>query len=147
MLSSSNGDWNATRSEVSTVTVKLEVLVLPAKSVAVTLMVCVPGPSKLPTAGVDTTVGCGSTLSVAVDAGTTAGLLQVPRMVRLLGKLIVGASVSRTITLKLQLLWLPLASVAVQITVFVPSGKVLPEAGVHTTTGFASQLSVAMGAG
>jgi hypothetical protein len=55
----------------------------------------------------------------------------------------VGAVVSTTVTKKLQLLLLALASVAVQFTVVGPGGNRLPEAGVQLTAGRRSQLSVA----
>src|ERR1043166_1962261 len=46
-------------------------------------------------------------------------------------QLIVGFCWSRTVTLKVQLEVLPLASVAVQVTVLVPLAKLDPEAGTH----------------
>jgi hypothetical protein len=51
---------------------------------------------------------------------------------------------SLTVTLKLQLLRLPQASVAVQVTVVVPAGKQKPEGGSQTTVGFGSQMSEAV---
>ena len=62
------------------------------------------------------------------------------------GQIITGGSVSTTVTVKLQLAVSPAASVAVQVTVVVPTGKVEPEAGLHEqlTPG---QLSVAVHAG
>ena len=51
--------------------------------------------------------------------------------VMLAGQLAVGASLSTTVTVKLHEEVLPLASVAVQVTVVVPSAKVEPEAGVQ----------------
>src|SRR5512134_18355 len=48
-----------------------------------------------------------------------------------------------TVTSKLQLVVLPERSVAVQVTVVVPTGNRLPEAGVQTTTGASSQSSAA----
>jgi hypothetical protein len=45
------------------------------------------------------------------------------------GQVIVGCSVSLTVTVKEQLLVLPATSVAVQVTKFVPRLKVDPEAG------------------
>jgi hypothetical protein len=61
----------------------------------------------------------------------------------LAGQAIVGAVTSSTVTVKVQLLLLPLVSVAVHVTVVVPSEKVLPEEGVQLTVGLGSQLSVA----
>ena len=46
----------------------------------------------------------------------------------------------------MQLLALPAVSVATQVTVVVPSGKTVPEAGVQTTDA-TPQLSEAVGAG
>ena len=56
----------------------------------------------------------------------------------------VGAVVSRTVTVKLQLLLLPLASVALQVTAVVPRANVLPESGEQTKTGTVSQTSEAV---
>ena len=62
----------------------------------------------------------------------------------LAGQVITGACVSLTLTVNWQVLTLPEASVAVTVTVVVPTGKKLPEAGelVIVTPG---QLSVAVG--
>lgn len=46
---------------------------------------------------------------------------------------IAGGCVSFTVTVNEQLAWFPLVSVAVQVTVVVPFGKVAPLAGLHTT--------------
>ena len=48
-----------------------------------------------------------------------------------------------TVTVKLQLVELPQPSVAVQVTVLVPTGKVLPLGGLHTTFGGGRQPPVA----
>jgi hypothetical protein len=55
-----------------------------------------------------------------------------------------GAVVSTTVTAKLQVTLLRLASLAVQITVVGPGGNRVPEAGMQLTSGLASQLSVAV---
>jgi hypothetical protein len=52
--------------------------------------------------------------------------------------------VSLTVTVNEQLLVLPDASVAVQVTVVVPFAKAVPDAGVHTTVAV-EQLSEAVG--
>jgi hypothetical protein len=58
----------------------------------------------------------------------------------------VGACVSLTVTVKLQFGdILPAASVALQVTVVVPTGKLDPEDGVQVIVGEAVQLSVAVG--
>jgi hypothetical protein len=48
-----------------------------------------------------------------------------------------------TVTVKLQLVLLPQPSVAVQVTVVAPSGKVLPLGGLHWTLGGGRQPPVA----
>ena len=60
------------------------------------------------------------------------------------GQVSVGEAVSATCTTKVQLAVLPPPSVAVQVTVVVPTGKVAPEAGEHVTVA-PEQLSEAEG--
>lgn len=57
-----------------------------------------------------------------------------------------GGTVSVTVTVKEPFAWLPLLSVAVQLTVVVPSGKVDPDCGLHATVGLGSIASTAVGA-
>src|SRR2546430_10098448 len=60
------------------------------------------------------------------------------------GSVSVGGVVSCTVTLNgAASVKLPLASVALQLTVVVPIAKVLPDAGVQLIVGFGSTLSVA----
>src|SRR2546426_6235575 len=61
---------------------------------------------------------------------------------RFAGQLICGASLSVTVTVKLQVEVLPCASVAVLVTVVVPTAKLLPLAGALATV-TPAQLSVA----
>jgi hypothetical protein len=58
----------------------------------------------------------------------------------------VGLIVSTTVTLKApgELVFPPL-SLALQLTVVVPNGNVLPEDGLQLTVGLASTVSVAVG--
>src|SRR5438093_7748729 len=58
------------------------------------------------------------------------------------GQVITGGSRSWTITRKAHAAEFPLGSPAVQLTVFVPLTKMLPEGGTHVT-GTAPQLSIA----
>ena len=60
------------------------------------------------------------------------------------GQVIEGGCVSLTVTVNEQEAVLPELSVAVQVTVLVPSGKVEPEAGTQLTVA-PGQLSVAAG--
>jgi hypothetical protein len=63
----------------------------------------------------------------------------------LAGHLIVGISVSLTVTVNEQVLLLPLASLTEQVTVVTPFGKVEPDAGAQVTAPTLGQLSVADG--
>ena len=51
---------------------------------------------------------------------------------------------SRTVTVNVQTLLLPLASRATFVTIVTPGGKILPEAGVEVITGLVSQMSDAV---
>jgi hypothetical protein len=62
------------------------------------------------------------------------------------GAVMVGDSVSFTVTVKLHVAVLPAASVAMQLTVLAPFGKVEPVGGSHATV-TPGALSVAVGAG
>jgi hypothetical protein len=59
--------------------------------------------------------------------------------------LIVGAVVSRTVTVNGLLDVLPALSVALHVTVVAPRANVLPDAGVQETASLPSALSVAVG--
>ena len=54
---------------------------------------------------------------------------------------------SRTVTPNVHELMFPASSVAVHVTVVIPIGNVLPEAGAHVTIGARSHVSVAGGVG
>jgi hypothetical protein len=58
------------------------------------------------------------------------------------GQLTTGNSLSKTRTVKAQFSVFPRASEAVQVTMFVPLGKLVPEGGLHTSDAV-PQLSVA----
>ena len=128
-----------------TVTVKVQELVLPLASVAVLVTVVTPTGKVLPLGGVLTRLVT-LQLSVALTAKVTLLRLQRPASAastRLAGQVIVGFCASSTVTVKVQLLVLPLASVAVLVTVVTPMGKVLPLGGVLTRF-VTLQLSVAL---
>ena len=64
------------------------------------------------------------------------------------GHWMTGGVVSRaTVTVKVQVVRLVQSSVAVQVTVVVPSEKNVPDAGEQVTATFVSALSVAVGGG
>ena len=56
-----------------------------------------------------------------------------------------GGSVSVTVTEKEQVALLPVGSVAVQVTVLVPVGKLEPLGGMQTTVTLVLQLSLTVG--
>jgi hypothetical protein len=60
------------------------------------------------------------------------------------GQVITGFSVSLMVTVKVQLLVFPAASVAVHVTVVIPLANVAPEGGLQTVV-TPGQLSVAVG--
>jgi len=72
-------------------------------------------------------------LSLNVGLVTAMLLLQlVPALcVILAGQVIVGTCASTTVTVNVQLAVWPAASVAVAVTVVVPTGKKLPDAGLY----------------
>src|SRR6266487_2591331 len=120
-------------------------LVLPLASVAVLVTVVTPTGNALPLGGVLTRLVTAQ-LSAAVTVKVTLLRLQRPASAgstRLLGQVITGFCVSVMRTVKVQLLVLPLASVAVLVTVVTPTGKVLPLGGALTRF-VTAQLSVAL---
>src|SRR3990172_7037879 len=130
----------------TTVTLVVAVALFPEASVAVKVTVVVPSGK---TAGaLLTTVGAASQISVAVGKGTVTG---VPSRLVCSTRMgagtfeITGAVVSTTVTLVVAVAVFPEASVAVKVTVVVPSGKTA--GALLTTVGAASQISVAVGNG
>src|SRR5438445_695086 len=99
-----------------TVTVNVHLAVLPAASVAVQITGVAPFANNLPLGGLHATVAPGQ-LSVTVGAKATVAPHtpgSVPVVISA-GQVIAGFSVSLTVTLNVQLLALPLASVAVHV--------------------------------
>ena len=125
-----------------TVTMKLQLLLLPLESVAMQITMVVPSAKVLPEAGVQTSTGLVSQRSEVVTANVPmapAGLLH--SSMRFVEQAMAGAVVSTTETVKLHVLVLPLESVARQRTVVRPGAKVLPEAGVQRRVALVSQIS------
>jgi len=135
---------NGTGGVVSaTVTLKLALDELPWASVATHVTGFVPTGNVDPDAGMQFGVTAPSTRSVAVAANvTTAPFGPVASAVTLDGTVGSGGVVSATVMVKLAVAVLPAASPAVQATVVVPSGKALPEGGLHAKL-VTSTLSVA----
>ena len=109
-----------------TVTVNEHVFVLPEVSVAVQVTVVTPSGNSDPDAG-EQLEETRPQLSLNTGEKLTTALLWATGtlVVMFAGQVMLGATVSRTVIVKLQLV--PLAEV--QVTVFVPFGKNEPEAG------------------
>jgi hypothetical protein len=122
-----------------------QVAVFPAISVAVQLTVVVPTAKAKPGGGIQNTPGLGQ-LSIATGTYTTfeSHSLRLAGTEIFAGQVMEGASVSFTVTWNEQDEVLPAPSVAVQVTVVVPTENTVPDAGLHTTTGGEGQLSVAV---
>src|SRR6266481_3652959 len=114
----------------TTVTVKLQLLLLPLLSRAVLVTVVTPTGKAKPLAGLLVRFASVQ-LSLAVTVKVT--LLVLPPgaalAVRLAGQLICGDWLSITVTVKVHVLLLPLLSRAVLVTVVVPTGNANPLAG------------------
>ena len=108
---------------------------MPALSVAVLVTVVIPMGNVLPLGGLLTWFVTRQ-LSNALTEKATLLRLHCPASAvktRLLGHVATGFCVSITVTVKVQLLVLPFAAVAVFVTVVVPMGKVLPLGGLQKT--------------
>ena len=131
-----------------TVTVKLQVAVLPDASVAVAVTVVVPFGKFVPEGGLVTTLTPGQLSDAVTLKVTTLEHCPVAVVVTILaGQATVGACVSLIVTVNEQLAELPLASVTEQLTVVVPFGNVEPDDGLHTGEPTPGQLSLTVGAG
>jgi len=127
-----------------TVTVNVQVAVLPTASVAVDVTVVVPTGKKLPDAGVLTTVTPGQlSLAVTLKVTTAPHWFGLFETVILAGQVMDGGCVSFIVMVNVQVAVFPTASVAVEVTVVVPTGKKLPDAGTLTTV-TPGQLSLAV---
>jgi len=113
-------------------TVKDATPVLPRASVATHVTVVVPNPNVEPEVGVQTGVSLPSTRSSAVTTKIPRAPVE-PVASRLMpvGDVIVGGVVSTTMTSKDLDAKFPWESIAVHITVVVPSGNMELEVGVH----------------
>jgi len=132
----------------TTVTVKLQVAVLPDASVAVAITVVVPFGKFVPDGGPETTLTPGQLSNAVTLKFTTAEHCPaVAGAVIFAGHIIAGFCVSLTVTVNEQLAELPLASVTVQLTVVVPFWKVEPDDGVQEGVPTPGQLSLTVGAG
>ena len=101
--------------------------------------VCVGPGASAPVVGRGVAVAVGGGIAVAVGGGIAVAVG---------GSIGIGGVgvVSTTVRLNAPARLLPDASVAVQFTRVVPRGNVSPDAGLHTTTGAGSAMSVAVAA-
>ena len=125
-----------------TVTVNDALRLLPRVSVAEQLTVVAPKWKVDPLAGVQLTVRLPSTRSVAdAEYVKVAPAALVASTVAFGGTVMVGAVVSDTVTVNVVVLVLLCASVALHVTVVVPSGNVEPLAGAQLTVTLVSTVS------
>ena len=127
--------------ESITVTVKLQVAVLPDGSVATLVTVVVPRLNVLPEAGVLTTVALQLSVAVTLKLTVAPQLLADAATLMLPGQVMTGAVVSFTVTVCVHVAVLPEVSVAVHVIVVVPTGY--GPAGLDVTVA-TEQLSVAV---
>jgi ribosomal protein L10 len=128
-----------------TVTVKEAAPLLPRVSVAVQVTVVVASGKVAPLAGVQLTATLPSIPSVAVAVYVKAAPVEaVASTVALVGTVTTGPVVSVTVTVNDAARLLPRVSVAVHVTVVVPSGKVAPLAGVQVAATLPSTASLAV---
>lgn len=123
-------------------------IVFPAASVAVQITLVVPAGKNVPDDGVQETVTPG-VLLLTVGGGKLTIAPFLPGSLNTwisAGQMMVGGAPSMTVTLNEQVLVFPAASVAVQVTVVVPTGKNEPDAGVQEDVR-PGQLSVTVGSG
>ena len=139
-----DGRFNVGGVVSATVTVKLALALLPEPSVAVQMTVVVPTGNELPEGGTHVGVRLPLAVSVALAVNVTwappgpvAGTLIGP------GTLRTGGVVSWTVTGNELLPVFPWLSVAVHVTVVVPSWNVLPDAGAHVGVRLPSTRSTA----
>src|SRR6266849_8461308 len=111
-----------------TVTVKLQLSLLPEASVAIHFTEVLPIGNVEPEAGAQLTVMVPGQLSLTVGAGyvTTAPLGDVADTVMFGGHVMTGGVLSMTVTVNEQVEVLFELSVAVYVTVVVPLGNVAP---------------------
>jgi hypothetical protein len=126
-----------------TLTVKVQLLLLPLLSHEVLVTVVSPTGNAKPLGGalevfVTAQLSVAVTLKVALLTHTPGAAFTV----RFAGQVIAGGCVSSTVTVKEQLLELPLLSRAVLVTVVTPNGKAKPLAGMLVRF-VTTQLSVA----
>src|SRR5262249_44920441 len=135
----------------ATLTEVVQLDVLPESSVTLKVTGVVPSPKCAGALWVGLSEGSHASLAEteAKNAASWGSVWSIPLLpvhstVTGAGQVIEGGVVSFTVTLNVHWDWFPTASFAVQVSGVVPSAKVLPEAGLHDTSGSWSQSSVAV---
>jgi len=123
------------------VTVKLHWFVFPPMSVAVQVTVLRPTGKIAPLGGAQLTLTPAQLSPVLAEKDTAVPPCPPHSRAMLAGQLMVGGVMSRTITGK-EHVAKPDLFVAEQVTMFVPTGKTLPEAGVHVTAGLGVPVTI-----
>jgi hypothetical protein len=120
---------------------------LPAASCDFQVLVMVP-PQPVPALPASVYVIVVAQLSVPVAVPVLAGKILAPQaMVMFAGQVMVGASLSTTVTVNEQVAVAPFAAVTLNVLVVVPTGKVAPDAMPAVWVVIApGQLSVPTGA-
>src|SRR5438132_645567 len=129
----------------TTVKVVTQLLLLLAASVAVTVIVCGPSPTRVPAAGFwlsETALQLSAAVTPPVTSGIAAWQCASADAVVGAGQLTAGGVVSTTVKVVTQLLLLAAASVAVTVIVCGPSPTRVPAAGFWLSE-TALQLSAA----
>lgn len=112
----------------ATVTVKVPVVVWAKASVAVHVTVVTPTGNTAPEAGAQVGVPL---VAVAARYVTATPAAEVAVADWLLGRVSTGAAGLFTVTMKVAVVVCARLSVVVQVTVVIPMGKVVPDAGAH----------------
>jgi len=105
-------------------------LLAPQESTATLVTTVVPSWNTLPLAGVEVTVGVPEQPPLAVTVNDTLVEVWPKSIIKMLEGQVMVTGLFVTVTVKLQLFVCPQLSLAVAVTMFVPTGKVLPLGGV-----------------
>jgi len=133
-----------------TVKVVVQVALLPDSSVAVTVIVWAPGPTSVPAAGLWLTVialvplHASLTVTPPRTSGTAAWQLASALAPRTAEHSTLGAVVSATVKLVVQVALLPASSVAVTVIVCAPSPTSVPAAGLCVSVIVLSGLQLSL---
>jgi hypothetical protein len=129
------------------VTVNVHIPVLLLASITEHVTVVVPTGKFIPDAGRHVTIPTPGQLSIAVGVVYVTVAVHVPigaACMMFIGHMMVGFCVSLTVTVNMHIAIFIEASVAVHVTVVVPTLNIEPDVGLHITVA-PGQLSIAVG--